>query len=690
MIKIIENSGSDFNSSACLSGLVEDIFEAGGFLESELGLSHRQEQATMAKSVAASLESNQPLLVEAGTGVGKSLAYLIPGIMYSIHRRCPFVISSQTISLQEQIREKDLKICRQLFLKVPELRQFGGFKTALMLGKANYCCSTRLSHAIKDLESDSQTRIFENKLAEDLMRIVNWSAVTQNGVIQELNPRPSPEVWDLVHADSSICSRKNCRADVCFYQRARRQLLSANCIILNHSLLFSLIQAGMQPDGDCPGILLPDDFVVLDEAHHIPAIATDHFGIDVSSHGIIRALRRIYNPRTRRRGLLRFNVQQQDIHAITNAITQTGVFFDYLGEHFLKEKRLQRIYEPEFCENTINEPLRKVVERLNALIEKSDNQRMHDELGDHRQRILNYCNSIHAFIGFAEDDHVQWIERRGKRGQVIALRSAPLDVAPYLRQHIFSRGTSAILTSATLFDARGIDFFQKKTGAESADSMIVGSPFDYSANCRIYIADDAPQPEPGKGRPDLDYLANMISWCVKRVEGGTLVLFTSYFDIREVQKRTQDFFESLKKPFFVQEQTTDRSRITGEFAISEKGVLFGTDSFWTGVDIPGSALSQVIIARLPFEPPGHPVSEARSEFIRDQGGNPFMELTVPEALIKFRQGMGRLIRRHEDRGNIVILDSRILNRAYGRYFINVLPVGTYQRFNLEDRESVLV
>jgi ATP-dependent DNA helicase DinG len=691
MISFIENTGGGTSEAAKPKGylvaLVESVFKAGGYLQTEMQLDHRPEQAAMALSVASALESDRPLLFEAGTGVGKSLAYLIPGIMHSVDSERPFVISSHTISLQEQIREKDLKICRKLFTQVPELRRYAAFKTALMVGKGNYCCSTRLSNALKDAQSAKQGELFKNDEKADLARIAAWSATAKNGVIQELSPAPLPEVWDAINADSSTCSRKNCDPAVCFYQRARKQLLSANCVIVNHSLLFSLINAGMQPEGEAKGILLADDFVVLDEAHRIPAIATDHFGTHVSSFAVDRSLKRIYNQRTNR-GSLRRHGKPWDQDAVTNAIDAAHEFFGYLGDSFLTKKPIQRIYKPDFCENLLNGPLKEVAERLGALIQNSDDERVQDELRDHRRRILGYRDAINGFITFAEEDHVQWLERGGKKGQIITLRSAPLDVAPQLRKHVFQRGTAAILTSATLSDGNQMNAFQETVGGQAAETEIVDSPFNYRDNCRVYIASDAPQPEPGQGRLDLDYLANMICWCARRVEGGTLVLFTSHFDLRQVRERTENFFRKIQRPLFTQGQQMARSELTKKFAAAGNGVLFGTDSFWTGVDIPGPALSQVIIARLPFENPNHPVSEARSEYIRARGGNPFAEMTVPDALVKFRQGIGRLIRRHEDHGNIVVLDSRILNKPYGARFLEALPVQNYARFNRENRNSV--
>jgi ATP-dependent DNA helicase DinG len=688
MIGLIENAGGSPVKPGYLVTLVDSIFKQDGHLQRALKLDYRPQQAAMALATAQSLEVNKPLLFEAGTGVGKSLAYLIPGLIHSINSERPLIVSSHTITLQEQIRSKDLKICRELFYAVPELKRYASFKTALMVGKGNYCCSTRLSNAIKDAQSSKQTEFLEDDAKKELIRLAKWSATSKNGLIQELSPAPLAEVWDAVNADSSTCCKKNCDASNCFYQRARKNLLSSNCVIVNHSLLFSLINAGMPPKGDARGILLPDDFVVLDEAHRIPAIATDHFGIHVSSFAVDRALKRIYNPRTNR-GILRKHGHKWDQDAVDNAIAAAGEFFSYLGDTFLNKRSILRLHEPDFCENILSGPLKEVAERIGAIIQKSDNERIQDELKDHRRRILGFRDTINGFVTLAEDDHVHWLERGGKKGQLITLRSAPLEVAPYLREALFSRQTAAILTSATLSDGTSIDSFQTKVGGEIAHAQVEYSPFNYEKNCRVYIATDAPTPEPGQGRLDLDYLANMICWHSRNIAGGTLVLFTSHFDLRQVHQRTEAFFEKIERPLFCQGQGIDRSELTSKFTQAGNGVLFGTDSFWTGVDVPGAALSQVIIARLPFENPSHPVSEARSEYIRERGGNPFADMTVPEALVKFRQGIGRLIRRHEDSGNIVVLDSRILTKTYGQRFLNALPVKNFQRFNRDNRGQVI-
>ena len=685
MTGLVENPKSSLETDSLVL-LVESIFKEGGHLQKALGLDHRSEQEAMALSVAGCLESGQSLLFEAGTGVGKSLAYLIPGILFSVDAKRPFIISSHTITLQEQIRSKDMMLCRKLFEKIPALHHYASFKTALMIGRANYCCTTRLSHALKAAQS-SQTEMFPPTEKKDLIRIAKWSATAKDGIIQTLSPPPSPNVWAAINADSSTCSRKNCDPSHCFFRRARQQLLSANCVILNHSLLFSLINAGMAPKEDTSGILFPNDFAVLDEAHRIPAIATDHFGLHISSQVVDRALKRLYHPK-RKSGILKQLGQKWDLQAVKEAIVANQEFFAHLEALFLRRKSIQRLYEPDFCENILSGPLNKVAEHIGSIVQRIDDEQMQDELRDHRRRMLGYGNEINGFIQLAEDGHVHWIERSGQQGSTVTLRSAPMDVAPALREALFNRKTAAVLTSATLSDGKTIGDFQQRVGGESAEAEIEFSPFNYKENCRIFIATDAPTPDPGAGRLDLDYLNDMICWLAQQVEGGTLALFTSHFDLKQTRHRAEKFFNKIDRPLFCQGHEYDRSELTRRFAASGNGILFGTDSFWTGIDVPGSALSQVILTRLPFENPNHPISEARSEQIHATGGNAFTDMVIPEAIVRFRQGIGRLIRQSSDQGNIVILDSRMLTKPYGRKFIEGLPHPDYQKFNFKNRDTV--
>jgi len=686
MIGLVDSGGAREDKPA-LHAATRAVFEDGGPLASTLGLPHRPQQASMAEATAAALEGDTHLLFEAGTGVGKSLAYLIPGLMHAVDQRRPLIVSTHTISLQEQVRNKDLRLCERLFAETPGFERYAGFKTALMVGRGNYLCSTRLRQAMQEAGGKAQGELFDQRERDELNRIAQWAATSGDGLRQELSPAPLPEVWDAVNADATQCSRKNCPPDQCPYQRARSRLKSAHCVIVNHSLLFSLIHAGMAPSGEQRGILLPDDCVVLDEAHRIPGIATDHFGMAASNHAVDRALKRLYNPQ-RSRGFLARHGEAWDRAAVEEALQACGEFFDYIGQAFLRERNIQRVHEADFCENLTAGPLKNVAERLGALLQREDDERVRDELHDHRRRVAACRDAILSFIAMAEEDHVHWLERGGKKGQRVTLRTAPLDVAPCLRQTIFQRRTAAVLTSASLSDGRSIEPFQERVGAEAAEATIERSPFDFENNCRCRIATDCPAPDPSRGRLDLDYLSRMVAWLALREPGGSLVLFTSHADLRQVRDRTEEDFRRAGRPLFCQGHEHARSELTRRFAEAGNGVLFGTDSFWTGVDVPGPALSQVILTRLPFDNPSHPVTEARAEHIRSRGGDPFAEMTLPDALVKFRQGVGRLIRRHEDQGAIVILDSRILTKPYGRRFLDALPARGFQRFDETNRDSV--
>lgn len=689
MIGLLGNHGAPKGPAASYQEKIDAIFKEQGHLASVLGLDYRPQQSQMAESVASALVGSHNLLFEAGTGVGKSLAYLIPGLIYAIDFERPFVVSTHTISLQEQIIQKDLELCRQLFKGVPELNAYTGFKSALLLGKANYCCTTRLDSALKDVRSDQQSQFQLLQEKQTLPQIAEWSQNSTDGILQEINPSPPIDIWETINADSSTCSRKNCSSERCFYQRAKEKIRSANCIVINHSLLFALINAGMNPqESEAKGVLFADDFIVLDEAHRVPAIASDHFGIHLSSYALDRALKRIYNPRTGR-GIMRQLGSIRDQESVIQAIDAAYDFFADLADVYLSTQTIQRIHQAHVADQQLISRLKELEERLADIRKSVDNERAQDELKDQRARILSFRAQLHSFLHFAEQNHVYWLERSGKKASIITLRSAPLDIAPHLQSALFARNTASILTSATLSNGQQLNHFEQRVGASHAQKKIVASPFDYENQMRIYIASDAPQPSMQKGRMDLDYLANMVAWLAQNCQGGSLVLFTSHTDLKETYHRTRGFFEKLKRPLFAQGIEFSRSQLRQQLVSSGNATLFGADSFWTGVDIPGPALSQVIITRLPFENPNHPINEARSEQIQSQGRRPFSEMVIPDALIKFRQGIGRLIRQRNDSGNLVILDSRMLQKHYGSHFIQALPHQNYKRFNLQNRKSII-
>ncbi|QYM77646.1 ATP-dependent DNA helicase [Horticoccus luteus] len=662
--------------------LAAHIFADGGSLHAGLTLEHRPEQEQMARAVAGALRDDAALLFEAGTGVGKSLAYLVPGLIHAIDQTRQLVVSTHTISLQEQIEAKDLPLCRRLFKSDPALARYADFKSAVLVGKSNYLCTTRLAAALA-----GKQELFPTAEHNELLRIADWAATSRAGLRHELSPPPSAEVWEHVNADSSACSRKNCDCERCFYQRARARLRQAQVVIVNHSLLFALINAGGATEkGAARGVIFPDDFVVLDEAHTVPEVATDHFGLRLSSYGVDRLLKYLYNPRTKR-GLLTRHGGALECQLVVDSLEAAEQFFGFIADRLLIKQPIVRVREPDVVEPLLEPPLLALIKAVSTLADKLEEGKVRDELLDQKGRLKSCQSSLKQWLALADEKQVYWAERGGRRQTIVTLRTAPIDVAPYLHEELFSRGTAVVCTSATLAIGGEISAFQQRVGAPDAQAVVVRSPFDYERNMRVFVAADVPLPSAKDARLALDALIDYLRFCILRSRGGSLVLFTSYADLRACASALAADFAAAGRPLLVQGGEFSRTELARKLQAAGNGVLFGTDSFWTGVDVPGDSLSQVIITRLPFDPPTHPILEARAEWIRDRGGNPFNELTLPEALIKFRQGIGRLIRSAHDRGVITLLDARVLAKQYGRLFLATLPTSHHVRITRENREE---
>ncbi len=685
MIGLRDDSGSAPPLLSHAPALAAKIFAEGGWLQEGLRLEHRPQQETMARAVAAAMSADEPVLFEAGTGVGKSLAYLVPGIIHAVDLGRQMIVSTHTISLQEQLETSDLPKCRRLFKSAPELAKYAGFKSAVLVGKGNYLCTTRLGHALAD-----RSTLLADADYDELKRIAFWAESTASGLRHELKPPPRPEVWDVVNADSSSCSRKHCDCEKCFYQRARARSRSANLIIVNHALLFALISAGgAQAEGaatDSRGVLFADDFLVLDEAHTVPEVATENFGLSLSSYGVDRALKYLFNPRTKR-GVFRKHGGPEAQQLVVDALDASRLFFDFIGSTLLALRPVVRVREEGVAEPTLDGPLGALHRTLGKLADKLEDGRERDELLEQKLRVKSLQAGLNEWLTLADKGHVYWAERGGRKQTIVTLRSAPIDVAPELRRHLFGCSTSVVCTSATLAMGGQIEPFAARMGADSARSVIVKSPFDFARNMRVFVAADVPLPSPQEAKLALNVLADYIAFCTERVRGGTLVLFTSYTDMRAVAATLEPQFAAAGRPFLIQGADLSRTELAEQMRARGNAVLFGTDSFWTGVDVPGDALAQVILTRLPFDPPTHPITEARCDHLRDQGGNPFNELTLPDALIKFRQGIGRLIRTATDRGLVTILDSRVLAKSYGRLFIDCLPQPDFTLLTRETRRE---
>jgi len=662
--------------------LAAKIFAEGGWLQDGLQLEHRPQQEQMARTVAAALEADEPLLFEAGTGVGKSLAYLLPGIIHAVDQSRQLIVSTHTISLQEQLETKDLPLCRRVFRSTPELAPYADFKSAVLVGKANYLCTTRLAAALRDKQE-----LFASPEHSELQRIAAWAATSRDGLRHELSPPPSPDIWEWVNADSSGCSRKHCDGERCFYQRVRARLRLAQVIIVNHSLLFAHLNAGGATErGATRGVLFPDDFVVLDEGHTVPDVATEHFGLRLSSFGTERMLKYLYNPKNRR-GLLAKHGGAFEQQLVVDALEAAEQFFGFLRDRLLDKQPVVRVRDETKCDPWLDGPLLALIKAVGARADKLDEGQERDELLDQKERLKSYQTNLKQWLSVSDEKSVYWLERSGRRQNIVTLRTAPIDVAPHLREALLERNTAVVFTSATLAVGGQILPFQERVGATEVRTAIVHSPFDFARHMRVYVAADVPLPSPQGARLAIESLVDYIRFCALGVSGGSLVLFTSYQDMRQVADILAPEFAREKRPFFMQGEDFSRTELTLRLQAAGNGILFGTDSFWAGVDVPGPSLSQVIITRLPFDLPTHPVTEARSEWIRDQGRSPFNELTLPDALIKFRQGAGRLIRTATDRGVITILDARILAKSYGQLFLDSLPQSQFTKLTRETRSE---
>ena len=653
MIALKDSLGTDFVER------VRTIFSEEGLLSKSKNFEYRPQQQEMAVAVARALEEERHLVIEAGTGVGKSLAYLVPSILHALEQTKKAIISTQTINLQEQLLYKDIPILKKI-LPVE-------FEAVLMKGRQNYLCPRRLERALQQ-----SNELFTTPEQAELEQIAEWSRKTRDGSVSDLSFEPDPKVWAQVCSEAHICTNKTCgQGPACFYQQARKRLVTADVIVINHTLLFMLMGDPEEQEARESGFLFPNDFIIFDEAHMIEQVASRQIGLGVSQYGLKSAIQRLYNARTKK-GLFTLTRDANGVILAAELVDEVDRFFRQVDERCdFAKGREYRVRQADFSPDTITARLIGLQTRIAEVVRKTDDEYLKAEMQEMGRRIRDTRLGIAAFLEQSAEHHVYWVERTGKTGAFLSLNAAPVDIAPVLRRMLFREGCSCVMTSATLAVGRAdLAYFRRRIGAEEVEPVQLGSPFDFSKQMKVFIVQKMPDP---RGAQYEEALAQWISHFVEETEGRAFVLFTSYRGMQQIAARLQDFFVRKKMNLLVQGAGAPRGKLLEQFKTTPRSVLFGTDSFWMGVDVPGEALSNVIITRLPFAVPDHPLIEAKLEFIEERGGDPFTEYSLPEAILKLRQGVGRLIRTKSDHGIVVILDNRIVTKAYGRSFLQALP-----------------
>jgi ATP-dependent DNA helicase DinG len=631
---------------------VEEIFAHDGVLARTVDhYEERSSQREMARAIEEAIERERLLLVEAGTGVGKSLAYLVPFILWARENGKKVLVSTYTKTLQLQLVEKDLPFLKEVLDT--------GLRYALCVGSQNYLCLRRLSKVrVHDLyESPGEGR--------QIKRIVRWESKTKSGLKSDLDFEPLTSLWSRICRESDLCFGQKCPYfGPCYYMHARRVQRDAHILVINHHLFFANLVSG-------ENVLPPYDAVVFDEAHSIEEVAVNYLGIEVTNYRIKYLVDTLYNPKTKKgllpglgEGLKIAEARQQ----VQNLRTASDGFFQEVAKKLVKEKVPYRIRKAQWMENTLEDPLRRLEI---ALLQLRDRVSEEDslELSAFLSRVKEIREQLDSVLDMEEEEHVYWVnlEKRQVTPR-ISLNASALNIAQMLEALVFNRIAPLVLTSATLSTDGTFDYIKGRLGVGSAEVSILDSPFDYGHNALLYVAGDLPDPK-DVGSFQKKSLERMLK-LLAVTRGRTFVLFTSF---RFLEEAYEAFSSELSGFSLMKQGEKPQYQMIEDFKRMENAVLLGTNTFWQGVDVPGRALESVIITKLPFAVPDEPVTEARMELMQIQNINPFVNYQVPQAIIWLKQGFGRLIRSNNDRGMVAILDPRVVTKSYGKRFVDSLP-----------------
>ncbi len=681
---------------------VEAVLAPGGAVShAHAGYEDRPTQRDMAVAITGRYNGGGVLVAEAGTGTGKSIAYLIPAVEWAVLNRERTVVSTNTINLQEQLVTKDLPFLRTALGRP--------FRYALVKGRGNYISIRRARLAM-----ETGLSLVDGPAARELSALLEWLESTRDGSLQDLPFTPLAEVWDEVGSDSDVCLRGRCpHFEQCFYQRARREAAGADVLVVNHHLLFSDVAVRRaQGNWTAPAVLPPYRRLVLDEAHNMEEAATSHLGVSVSSRGLSRLLSRLDR---RGKGVLRAVeerlklVEVRSVRAgclariekslrpdVANGKQRSGDLFSRLervlaassdgvarlADGFADTDDWREVVAPAL------EDLLLVLDRLARGLDGLREAVLEDRLATEKLeeqlvevsalagRVRGQAEALRTVMVPGDDpvELVRWLERRGgagARGANVMACAAPVDLGHVLEEALWEPMDTAILTSATLSTRDGFGFVTGRLGLDRIARVTeesYPSPFDFQEQTMVAIPTDLP----GMRGADDRATATVIRDLASVSDGGVFGLFTSYRALRSVAATLRRWRVDGQWPLFVQGEAP-RSELVRRFAADGRGILLGVSSFWEGVDVPGDPLRGLVLAKLPFRVPTEPLTAARMEALEREGRSGFFHYMLPHAALRLKQGFGRLIRSASDCGAAVILDGRILSKPYGRYFLESLP-----------------
>ncbi len=641
-------------------------------------LEDRPQQNRMAEAVADVLASGGILLAEAGTGVGKSFAYLLPALEHAVRTGTQVVVSTHTLTLQEQLFHKDLPVVQRALaaMGLPPAR------VALLKGRGQYLSRRRLrmareNHLQTDLMGDD--RVFE--------RLEERAARDADGTWALLGQGVPSDKWAEVRSDAFHCLGPRCETyDSCFYHNARRRAYDAHLVLINHALLLSDLALKLERE---QGVLPPTKAVILDEAHHLPSLAAEHLSTGVSHLEIYGLTRRLLHGMEdggkARRGLLAMAPVEGAGEAVERLTEETDRYFSAFGAGFRESAFAPR---PILLPRTLPDaaPFENALCGLETLLRRAEGLAPSDEvkmeLEGCREEIHDLLRRLSFVLGRGWDEEACYIVepdevafRRG-RMKAGALKAVPFEPSGLLRECLLANVQTTVFTSATLSVAGDFSYFRRALGAEGmpkVTELLLGSPFDYKNNVTMYLPKKMPHPR----REEEAWMAEAIRYIrasLQRSHGKAFVLFTSFKALRRAAEAVRPDLERMGITLLLQgEEGWDRTRLLNAFRDDVDSVLFGVNSFWEGVDVPGESLSNLILTKLPFQVPEGPVVEARHRRLRETGLEPFGAESLPEAVLRLKQGFGRLIRNATDKGTVTLLDPRVLTESWGRAFLNALP-----------------